>query len=275
MGARSLVGEFLLDRLTRTGRPWIAVSRGPGRSQAGGRWLQADLLRGPTLPPAGVAFVLLPIWLAPRVVPALADAGVRRLVALSSTSRFTKSASADAGERDVAARLARGEAELADGCAARGLAWTVLRPTLIYAEGRDGNVSRLARLIDRFGFFPVSGAASGLRQPVHADDVAQGLIQALDSAATKDRAFDLPGGETLAYREMLGRIFAGLGRPTRLVSLPPALWRLALRASGPWLPGATAAMGTRMAEDLVFDPGPAREAFGWAPRAFRPVFQKA
>ena len=219
--------------------------------------------------------MLLPIWLAPEVVPALADAGVRRVVALSSTSRFTKIASADAGERDVAVRLARGEAELADGCAARGIAWTVLRPTLIYAEGRDGNVSRLARAIERLGVFPIAGGASGLRQPVHADDVAEGLIQALDSSATANQAFDLPGGETLAYRDMLGRIFAGLGRPTRLISLPPALWRFALRASGPWLPGATAAMGTRMAEDLVFDPGPAREAFGWSPRAFRPVFDNA
>ncbi len=33
-------------------------------------------------------------------------------------------------------------------CERYNVGWTILRPTLIYAEGRDGNVSRLARLFD-------------------------------------------------------------------------------------------------------------------------------
>jgi len=68
------------------------------------------------------------------------------------------------------------------------------------------------------------------------------------------------------------RIFEALGRRPRIVSIPPALWALGLKLASPVLPGATAAMGARMSENLVFDPAPARCDFGWAPRDFRPQF---
>jgi nucleoside-diphosphate-sugar epimerase len=74
----------------------------------------------------------------------------------------------------VAASLAEAEAEVERFCAEPGVAWTILRPTLIYDEGRDGNVSRLAGLIRRFGVLPLSGEGEGLRQPVHAEDLAVG-----------------------------------------------------------------------------------------------------
>ena len=105
---------------------------------------------------------------------------------------------------------------------------------------------------------------------MHADDLAQACLQALDRPETFGRAYDLPGGETLTYRAMAERIFAGLGRRPRIVPLPPALWRLAFRLAAPR--GATAAMGDRMAEDLVFDDAPAAADFGWNPRPFRPRF---
>ena len=205
-------------------------------------------------------------------MPSLVAGGMRRLVAVSSTSRWTKTASPDAGEREVAARLASGEDAVREVCAAHGVAWTILRPTLIYAEGRDGNVSRLAAMARRFGVLPISGAGEGRRQPVHAADLADAVAAVLAAPATHDRAYDLPGGETLSYREMCVRVFEGLGRPPRLWHAPPAAWALALRLASPWLPGATAAMGERMGQDLVFDPAPAVRDFGWSPRAFRPDF---
>ena len=74
---------------------------------------------------------------------------------------------------------------------------------------------------------------------------------------------------------MTVRIFEALGRRPRLLSLPEPLWRLGLALASPWLPGATAAMGGRMSEDLTFDAAPARRDFGYAPRPFRPVFPPA
>ena len=47
----------------------------------------------------------------------------------------------------------------------------------IYAKGRDGNISRLARVIDKIGFIPLAGNGAGRRQPVHDEDLAIGGSQ--------------------------------------------------------------------------------------------------
>lgn len=275
LGATSLVGRFLPPRAEAAGIELVRVSRRP---VAGAGWIAADLAAPEgraALPPAREVLSLAPAWvLTPALLEALADRGMQRLVAFSSTSRFTKADSPDPAERAVAARLAEGEAAVERVCGARGVAWTILRPTLIWAEGLDGNVSRLAALARRFGALPLAGRGGGRRQPVHADDLAAGALAALASPATEGRTYDLAGGETLSYRAMCERVFEGLGRRPRLVPVPPLLWRAGLALASPWLPGATAQMGQRMDRDLVFDDGPARRDFGWKPRGFRPVFPR-
>jgi nucleoside-diphosphate-sugar epimerase len=148
-----------------------------------------------------------------------------------------------------------------------------LRPTVIYAEGQDRSITRLANLIRKFRVLPVAGSAQGRRQPVHADDLAAGAIAAAVSAAAENRSYDLPGGETLSYRAMCERIFEGMGYRPRIISVPPAIWRLGLSGASVLMPGITTAMGTRMAEDLTFDATDAERDFDWHPRAFRPQFQ--
>jgi len=270
LGAASLVGRFALPRLAAAGWTVLAVSRTARPDGAGVRWLRADLAApGLALPEAEAALSLAPIWLLPAALPALERAGVRRLFAFSSTSVVTKAESAEPQEQAVVTRLREGEAAVA----AFPGRWTVFRPTMIYAEGADANVSRLARLIERWGVFPLAGEGRGRRQPVHADDLAAACLQALDRPETFGRSYDLPGGETLTYRAMLVRIFHGLGRRPRIVSVPPRLWGFGLKLAGRWLPGVNAAMGERMDADLVFDGAEAARDFGWAPRPFRPRFR--
>jgi len=273
LGATSLIGDFLLTRLNAAGVEPMALSRRPPSDDV--CWVDADLSDpnlDEELPQVATVFSLSPIWLLPQALPALKARGMSRLVAFSSTSRFTKADSSDAAERGVAKALAEAEARVEAFCAAHGVAWTVLRPTLIYIEGRDGNVSRLASLIKRFRILPLSGRGEGLRQPVHAEDLAIGALAAAGALAAHDKAYDLTGGETLTYRTMAQRVFEGLGRRPAILSLPPWLFRLLLTLAKPFYPGATATMGDRMAQDLTFDDGPARRDFGWAPRDFHPRF---
>jgi len=276
LGATSLIGRFLTPRLEGSGLEVTAISRTPQAASASVRWLKGDLSDpdlAQRLPQVDAVISLSPIWLLPQALPALTATGARRLIAFSSTSRLTKIASSVAYERGVAERLADGEDRTIAACVAAGIAWTIFRPTLIYAEGRDQNVSRLAGLISRVGVLPLSGAGAGLRQPVHADDLASAVLAALDAPASFDAIYALPGGETLTYRDMAIRVFEGLGRKPRVLSVPPAVWRLGLRAASPLLPGATAGMGDRMSADLTFDGAPAAAAFGWSPRPFHPDFR--
>jgi nucleoside-diphosphate-sugar epimerase len=276
-GATSLIGHFLMPRLARSGMDVTAISREGHVGGPGLDWLKGDLADpdlAQRLPKADAVISLSPIWLLPQALNALAGTGAKRLIAFSSTSRLTKTASPVAEERAAARRLADGEAQTIAACEAAGIAWTIFRPTLIYAEGRDRNVSRLAALISRLGVLPLSGKGAGMRQPVHADDLAQAVLAALDAEPSYRRIYALPGGETLSYRDMVERVFHGLGRTPRILTIPPALWRLGLRAAGPLLPGATAGMGERMSADLTFDGAPADRDFGWSPRPFHPDFRK-
>ena len=279
-GAASLVGGFLLPRLAARGLDVVALSRRRREDQRSGHhgrivWRRGDLCEpnlGAETPRAVATVSLAPIWRLAPAVSSLADLGVRRLVAFSSTSRLTKATSTDAGERRVAMDLAKGEDETIAACDRRGVAWTLLRPTLIYAEGQDRNVSRLAALIGRTGLLPLCGDGEGLRQPVHADDLASAAVQALDAPASVGRIYDLPGGETLSYRAMAERIFEGVNRPARILSIPRPLWRLGLALASPLLPGTSPAMGDRMGVDLTFDASAARRDLDWSPRPFHPHF---
>lgn len=284
-GATGVVGHHLLDCLCGAGYLVTAVSRRPGAgSEARGwskcpergpgrvRWLTLDLTHGwPTAAgPPGTLIHAAPIWLLPRVLPGLAELGLRRLVAFSSTSRFTRRGSPIAEERDLAQRIVEAEDAVASIGRERGIAWTIFRPTLIYGGGRDRNVSAIARLVRRVGFVPVAGLALGARQPVHAGDLARAALSVLDNATTFGRAYDLPGGETLAYAEMVARIARGLGRKPRLLHLPPVALRAAIRVARllPGLSHLSPAMADRMNEDLRFDDSAARRDFEYAARGF-------
>jgi uncharacterized protein YbjT (DUF2867 family) len=296
LGATSFVGQSVLAGLQRSRLQPPALD-GPGSTTADGPDVPVWAFSRAAVPPvarsvsAGISWHQLPVspsawqdsiphwiavcplWAVPEHFPLLAAAGARRLVALSSTSRFTKRDSAAATERAIAARLAAAEDEVLDWARTRGIAATILRPTMIYDGIHDQNIARIARFIRRVGFYPVAGAAGGLRQPIHADDVAAACLAALGCDGLQD-AYEISGGETLTYRDMVRRIFRWLDRPPRLATVPLPLVRAAAPL-GSLLPGLESlpTMAARMNEDLVFDHAAATQDFGFQPRAFSLPFR--
>lgn len=238
-------------------------------------WVQGDLAQPSLdLPAAENMFCTVDVKLLAAALPRLATPSLRRVVAFTSTSIITKAASEIASERDDMRHLAEAEQRLVAVCERIGVEWTILRPTLVYDEGRDANVTRLAGVIRRFGVVPVFGDGSGLRQPVHAEDLAMGALAAMAAPAAANKVYVLAGGEVLSYREMVGRIFDGLQMPRRTIPAPPWVWRAAFRAMKPLFPGANVAMGARMLQNMNFDTSAAQADFGWNPRPFRPRFDR-
>lgn len=274
LGATSLVGTCLLPLLKQAGVQVTAFSRlesAQGNDGVAWRPLAASspahVTEGGELP---FWVCLAPIWVLPEYFALLETHGVRRLVALSSTSRFSKEDSPDPEEQEVAGRLAAAEALVRAWAAERGVGWVILRPTLIYGLGRDKNIVEIARFIRRFGFFPVFGGATGLRQPVHAQDVAGACLAALALPGSGNCAYNLSGGETLQYREMLARIFAALGLRPLLLPVPLSAFRVAI-ALLRFLPRYrkwSSAMAERMNRDLVFDHREAARDLAFKPRPF-------
>lgn len=264
-GASSQIGHFLLPRLRARGESVLALSRQSRPAQAGVHWLQGEL-PGPIFevgrPSAVINFGPLNLfarWLASAGLPA-----TTRVIATSSMSAESKQASEVPAERELSQSLRDGELAVSAACDRQGMPWTIFRPTLIYGAGIDKSLSPIARRASRLHVFPLP-AGSGLRQPVHADDIAAAVVAALDHPESAGRIVPLGGGERLTAGEMFARVRRSLATSTVPVPIPAPLLRLG-RHAVPRLRGPL----TRLEADLIADNSDLQRLLGVSPRPFHP-----
>jgi nucleoside-diphosphate-sugar epimerase len=268
LGGTSPLVPYLLERLPQD-RVVTLISRNSAASTA-----TADATTYADAPAdldVSRAVSLMPVWELPAYFEWLANRGCRRLVVLSSTSRFTKTTSVRPHDRELAARLITGEDAAERWAADTGVDLTILRPTMVYGGHLDGNVSELARVLRRFRVVPIVGSGSGLRQPVHMADVASVTSRALLEDQTPRVSYDISGGEVLTYRCLVDRIRETVSGPTLVLPVPGWPFPLLERV----LPGSrklslAAGMVERMGTDMVFDHSAAAVDLGHAPRSFAP-----
>ncbi len=263
-GASSQIGHFLLPELLRAGAGVMALSRRARAPVAGVTWLLGELPRPPAAADdAWSVCSFAPLGVLARWIDAGSAPALTRVVATSSMSAESKRGSPVAAEREVSRRLRDGEAALQRACERRGIAWTVLRPTLIYGAARDRSLTPLARRASRWRVFGLP-AGSGLRQPVHAADIATAVVRALDGAAA-GRIIPIGGGERLTAAEMFARVRGSLPRHTLGLPLPAPL----IRVGAGLLPLLRGPL-LRLRQDLVADNGELERLLDVHPRRFRP-----
>lgn len=272
LGANGNVGMLLLDELCRRGVRCAGALR-PGRvpppRPAGAAWVEVELSRPETLaaalePTAGDRFDTV-LWtpsvgLVPSVIPVLERAALRRVLIVSSASVHTR---LDSG----GARMKRSsEAAIR----ASALRYTIIRPTMIYGNGRDRNLTRLLDYLERFPLFPLFGDGGGLMQPVFIDDLVEVILRAADATVAEGKTYDAGAASSLTYRELVEAAAKALGRRVRFVSIPlgaaAALLRTANRVGLRFLREEQV---LRLAEDKVVDNGPLIADLGVRPREFR------
>jgi nucleoside-diphosphate-sugar epimerase len=179
-------------------------------------------------------------------------------------SAESKSDSDDAKERDIARRLQNGEETLRSVSAKRDIALTIFRPTLIYGAGIDRSLAPIARFMRRWRVAPIPIGATGLRQPVHAADLAAACMIALENPTTHGKTYALGGGERLSFRAMLMRIRRG----TFALPLPIPFAALNIVARRARLASINDAAISRLRVPLIADNTEAMRDFGYAPRNF-------
>ena len=274
LGGSSLVAAYLIPRIDRRSLSVTVVARQAVAVPDGVGFLPLAALQSPTwrLPPGTTVVSLLPLTALGPLLPALE--GATAILALGSTSRFSKAHSPDPAERAAAEALVHGESVLAAWCDGRATSYTLLRPTLVYDMVQDLNLARMARVIRRYRVLPLARPATGLRQPIHADDVAKALLGAIGNAEARDRMFNIAGGEVLTYRAMAERVFAALGLRARFVVLPVGVLQLGFEAAERLGIVRDASFGSsvfqRMNEDLVFEVADGLRALDYRPRPFDP-----
>jgi nucleoside-diphosphate-sugar epimerase len=275
IGAESLVGRPLVSLVAHKAGGVLACSRGavaatePVRGGVHRHRTGAPLPAGSAVVPGWIT--LCPLWAVPDQVTWLERLGAEHVVAVSSMSELTKQSSPDAAERALAAKLTAAAEKLTSWAADRGIGLTLLVPTMIYDGVSDANVTAIAAWVRRFGWFPLCGPALGLRQPVHADDVAAACLAAIERRPPRAR-YTLSGGEALPFQALVVRVCRAHGLVPRTVSLPPWAWGVGatlvrLCSAG----GASLAMGSRMNEDLSCDHSAATADLDFRPRPFDPA----
>ncbi|MEK7990137.1 MAG: NAD-dependent epimerase/dehydratase family protein [Thiotrichaceae bacterium] len=274
-GASNQIGYFLLPHLAQQHQV-TAISRQVPASHIienqHVHWIQQDLRTEPlNISQPFILLHLAPIWLLPHLLQTLPEPRqLQRVIVFSSTSRFTKTDSPDQQERQIVQDLTEAETAIMQQCEQQQITWTILRPTLVYGCGLDKNIAFIAKFIQRFGFFPIVGQGQGLRQPVHADDLALACVDILQNSSTYNKAYNLTGGETLTYQQMVTRIFQQQNKPVRIIPIPAYLFKLALSLLS-WLPmfkHISPAMIDRMNQDLCFEHQTAQQDFNYKPRSF-------
>lgn len=266
LGASSQIGHFLLPRLYTAGFAVLALSRVKRPEMPGVSWLRGGLpdAMPESLPPLTAIISYGPLWAFAQWLQQAQLHGTPRIVATSSMSAQSKHDSPVPAERVISQQLSDGEDALARVCADRGLDWTVLRPTLVYGVGMDKSLTPIAHRAQRLRVFPLP-AGRGLRQPVHADDVAAASVAALRSAAASGQILPIGGGERLTAATMFARVRQSLSGATLPLPLPAALLSLG-RHAVPRLRGPL----SRLEQDLIADNTELERCLQIRPRPFRP-----
>lgn len=147
---------------------------------------------------------------------------------------------------------------------------SILRPTMIYGDIRDHNISKFIKMVDRLRIFPVINGGAGLIQPVNARDLGRAYYQVLVNENTIGKNYDLSGNDVVTMIEMFKRISSTLGKRTFYISFPVGVGVFMARS----LKLATmnridfVEKVQRMAEDRCYSNEDARKDFGYNPTSF-------
>ena len=269
-GANGVVGTPLVNKLEASGVDYIAVSRSSSEGKIPWNLEEAISPQGSQAIERCTSLIhCAPIWLLPDHLPALRSIGINRLVIFSSTSVISKKASQSQQEQELVQLLANAEAKISAYCRKHEMHFTIIRPSMIYGYGRDQNVSHIAGFIKKYRVMVLVGRAQGLRQPVHADDLVDAALRLLSLHDNLQETYNLAGKEALTYRQMVERIFKGMNRPVRILSLPLWLFRIGLWSASKLTSfNYTAQMADRMSHDLTYSNDRAMKDFSYSPQPF-------
>lgn len=179
--------------------------------------------------------------------------GVRRFVYLSGIGAGQGRPQPWYRAKDLAESAIRGA----------GLEHAILRPSWVYGPG-DHSMNRFIRFCRYFPVVPVIGDGKNKVAPLHVDDLAQCVAQAVRRDDAVSRTFELGGPHSLTTDDILRTIQKVLGKRRPLLHHPVALmklatWPLQFLPTPPLSPQAV----EFIVQEVEFDPSPAREFFGF------------
>jgi len=157
------------------------------------------------------------------LVQAAKDAGIWRIVHVSIANPSLDSPLA----------YYKGKAEVEQAVIASGLAYTILRPTVIFGT-EDILINNIAWFVRRFPAFGIPGDGRYGVRPIYVEDMARLLADGAEQQGNS--VIDAVGPETFSFEELVRLIAERVGRAVRLIYLPVGLAYLSTLVTG-WMVG--------------------------------------
>ncbi|GJH02923.1 SDR family oxidoreductase [Paraburkholderia terrae] len=139
-----------------------------------------------------------------------------------------------------------------------GLEIVIVRPPLVYGPQVRANFLRLMDAIWRGVPLPL-GAADARRSMVYVGNLADALAHCATDPRAAGQCFHVADSDVPTVAELVRSLGRHLGKPARLLSVPPAWLRMAGRLTG------RSAQVDRLIGSLQVDTSHIRDVLGWQP----------
>ena len=147
------------------------------------------------------------------------QAGVRKIVHVSITNP----------SEDSPLEYFAGKARLERALRESGLAYSILRPTVLFGR-EDILINNIAWALRRFPFFAVFGDGAYRLQPIYVEDLA--ALAVAEGKSQENSVINAIGPETFTYRELVEAVGQAIKKNCRIVRVSPGIGYAASKVIG-------------------------------------------
>lgn len=204
-----------------------------------------------------------------KIVTSALEHGVTRLILVHTTGIYSKYKKASEGYIDTECVIRKMiKDRSADG---NTIYLSILRPTMIYGDLQDGNMSIFIKMVHKLRLFPLIGSGDHSIQPVWCNDLGNAYYDILvNPEITNNKDYILSGDAPLQLRQMFMIIAEHLHVNNTFISVP--FW---IAYSGAWIIYVLSLAKIdlrekvqRMVENRAFSHDEATKDFGYSPTPF-------
>lgn len=189
---------------------------------------------------------------------------IKRIICVHTTGIYSKFKAASEEYKQI-------EEELSRVVKQSDINLTILRPTMIFGDLCDHNMSKFIKMIDKLRIFPIINHGKCLIQPVNARDLGRAYYSVLMLQKEKAKtSYILSGEKTIPMLEAFKLISKNLGKKTVFISFPLGFGVLIAKT----IKAITFSKidfiekVQRMSEDRCFSHEDAKNDFGYKPEQF-------
>ncbi|NRG44684.1 NmrA family NAD(P)-binding protein [Bacillus sp. CRN 9] len=155
----------------------------------------------------------------PMIVQAAIDNKVERAILVHTTGVYSKFKYASEGYKKIEGEIS--ELTNEPNCSTR---ITILRPSMIYGDLCDKNISKFIKIIDKLRIMPIINGGNSLIQPVNSRDLGKAFFTILMSPEmTAGKNYNLSGERPIKIVDVFKLISKELNKKTIYINVPLSL----------------------------------------------------